>query len=245
MSFYLEKISDLVQFEARVIQDTFQNSTNKGTGFEIIIRTFISRYSESNFIITHGEIIDTFKHQSGQIDLAILQDSHPKGYNDGRPNILFYDLLLALGEIKMYLNATEMAKVVRNSNELSEFKRHPENNNMEINKYYDASNGQDKSPPYFLISLNTDIAHKTIVSKIEKSNITLMLSLTSQTGKGIVCLGKTHRSIDSINFLDSIGKRIQDYIWESENPLIAFIWAVNSFKVPMINLTNMIPNYYE
>ena len=93
MSTYFKRLSEKVQIETLMVRDSFKNSTNKGNGFEVIIRNFISTYMPTNCRVTHGEIIDTWGNDDlGQVDIAVVSDFHPNGIGDGRPNLIFYDL---------------------------------------------------------------------------------------------------------------------------------------------------------
>ncbi len=106
----------IVKAETTLIRTTFNNNTNKGNGFEVVIRNLIRTYIPLTYNVTQGEIIDTFEKQSGQIDLLITQDFHLRGHFDGRPNLVFYDLLTALGEMKTSLTTAELGTIIQNSN---------------------------------------------------------------------------------------------------------------------------------
>ncbi len=243
-SLYLEKLSEKILAETSLIRSNFKNSTNKGNGFEVVLRNLILAYSPATNLITHGEIIDTYGNQSGQIDIAVVQNFHPRGIEDGRPNIIFYDFILAIGEAKILLDTKELKTTIKNSNSFNFFKRHAENNNLLANDFYNYEN--DKLPPYFLIAHTTKIAYSTIAAKVESSNISLIVALNhSKTNKGIIALGNTHRNEEVITFLDNFGIKVQDFIWESSNPILSLICALNKFGVPYNNLTNMSTYYFE
>lgn len=244
LKLYLEKLSDKVLAETSVIRSSFRNTTNKGSGFEVVIRNLITAYTPATNIITHGEIIDTNGNQSGQVDIAIVQNFHPRGFEDGRPNIIFYDLITAIGEAKTFLDTTQLNTTIINSLSFDTFKRHADNNNMLSEEFYGDDN--DKLPPYFLIALSTNIAYKTIATNIENSNISLLIALEhNTTQKGIVALGKSHRNAEVIAFIDKICDRKDDFIWETNNPILSLIWGLNKFSVPYTNLTNVTPFYLE
>ncbi|HEX8332488.1 MAG TPA: DUF6602 domain-containing protein [Segetibacter sp.] len=242
LKLFLDKLSSQVYAETSVIKASFENSTNKGSGFEIVIRNLLLNYSQGTNLITHGEIIDSFGNKSGQVDVAIAQNSHPRGYNDGRPNIVLYDLVTAIGEVKMSLNTAHLDSTIKNSNDVSTFKRHGDNNNILSNIYY----GDDqKPPPYYLIAYSSNIAYKTLADNIENSKITLAICLKHETSeKGVIVLGKTHSSSDIITLCNNLGKKLEDNLWEVDNPVLALIWALYEFNVPMQNLTPMIPCYF-
>lgn len=244
LNLYLKELSNKIKAESNVIRTTFNNGTNKGNGFETVIRNLISTYIPSTFNVTQGEIIDTFGNHSGQVDLLIVQDFHLKGYTDGRPNLIFYDLLTGVGEMKTSLTTKELKSTVINSNKLSEFKRHPENNNMLSGEFYEDK--KDKAPPFFLIALTSNVAIKTLESQIKGTLISMIIILNHpKTNNGLVVIGDTHKNTDVINAMNKFGEQIVPNVWQSDNPIIALIWGLNRFHVPFMNLTNMTTEYFK
>jgi|GEM_PF-3342944 len=240
LKLFLEKLSHNLQAETTLIRNSFKNTTNQGSGFETVLRNLISAYIPSTNIVTHGEIIDTFGNQSGQVDIAIAHESHPKGYKDGRPNLLFYDLIIAIGEAKVLLNTEQLGLALKSAKAIGNFKRHSENNNMLSGEFYGSTDTLQKAPPYFLIALSCNVSLNTIISKIAKSNISLVIVLEHNTSKnGYIVLGETHRNAETIATLNTFGNKKEDYLWETNNPVLGLIWALNNFGVPYIGLTNM------
>ncbi len=245
LTLYLKELSEQLIAETKLIRATFNNNTNKGNGFEVVIRNLITTYIPSTCNVTQGEIIDTFDNQSGQTDLLIVQNFHLRGHIDGRPNLVFYDLLTGLGEMKTNLTTKELGTTIFNSNEITKFKRHPDNNNMLISDFY-GSNEEQKPPPFFLVALNSDIALKTLASEINKSSISMTIILEHTTLKsGLIILGNTHNNQEVEDSMNNFGNKINHNIWETNNPILALIWGLNKFQVPFMNLTNMTPYYFK
>ena len=109
---YLETISESVLAQTKMIRASFTNSSNKGHGFEIIIRDLLDEYTANSNFVNHGEIIDSFGSKTGQIDFAILENLHPSGSTDGRPRILLFDAVHAVGECKLLLNTGELDLII-------------------------------------------------------------------------------------------------------------------------------------
>lgn len=245
LSLYLQKISEQVKAETAIIRTTFKNNTNKGTGFEIVIRNLISIYLPSTLTITQGEIIDTFDTQSGQIDLIIVNNFNMRGHFDGRPNLIFYDLLTGMGEMKVSLTTGELSKIVQSSNILANFKRHPDNNNALSSEFYNGEPEQ-KPPPFFVIAFNSDVSPTTLGIEIKKSLISMIIILTHKKEQyGYIVLGDTHNNTDVNAAMDNFGRKIKSNVWQSDNPVLALIWGLNKFQVPFLNLTNMTPYYLK
>jgi len=243
LSLYLQKLSEQIKAETAIIRSTFKNNTNKGTGFEIVIKNLISIYLPPKYVITHGETIDTFNNQSGQTDFLIVNGFHMRGHIDGRPNLVFYDLLTGLGEMKVTLTTDELSKIIDASNLLRRFQRHPDNNNMLSNDFY--SDAQ-KQPPFFVIAFNSVVAPATLESRLRNTLISMLIVLSqNNTETGYIALGDTHNTIEVQNAMNVFGTRTTTNVWKSENPILGLIWGLNEFQVPFLDLTNMTPYYLK
>ncbi|MDX1942046.1 MAG: DUF6602 domain-containing protein [Saprospiraceae bacterium] len=243
LSLYLEKLSEQIKAETAIIRSTFKNNTNKGTGFEIVIRNLISMYLPSRFVVTHGEMIDTFDKHSGQTDLLVVNQFHMRGHIDGRPNLVFYDLVTGLGEMKVYLNTDELRKIVDASNLLRGFQRHPDNNNMLLNNFYP---DVQKPPPFFVIAFSSAVSPATLESDLRNTLISMLIVLSQDgTERGYIALGDTHNNIEVQNAMNNFGSRITSNVWKSSNPILGLIWGLNEFQVPFSDVTNMTPYYLK
>ena len=246
LKLYLQELSEQVKAETKLIRATFKNNTNKGNGFETVIRNLISNYLPSMYNVTQGETIDTFDTHSGQTDLLIVQDFHWRGHRDGRPNLIFYDLLTAIGEMKTFLTTAELKNTIANSNLLNKFKRHPDNNNMLSSDFYDQDNRDQKPPPFFLTALCSNIALDTLTTEIKASLISMIVILEHTTEKsGLIILGDTHNNKEVIDILNILGTQVRANAWITDNPILGLIWGLNKFQVPFINLTNMATYYFK
>ncbi len=244
LKLYLKQLSEQLKAETKLIRATFKNNTNKGNGFETIIRNLISIYIPSIYNVTQGELIDTFSTHSGQIDLLIVQDFHIRGYQDGRPNLVFYDLVTGIGEMKTSLTTKDLQSSIAIANSLSKFKYHPENNNILQGEFHNLE-GEQKPPPFFLIALNSDISIDTLEKKIKDSSITMIIILEHlATKNGLIVLGETHSNQEVVDTMNSLGTQIKSNVWKTDNPILGLIWGLNKFQVPFINLTNMTTYYF-
>jgi hypothetical protein len=243
---YLNAISKGIEAETAIIRSSFENSSNKGSGFEIIIRNIISIYTSMNSFVTHGEIIDTFNNRSSQVDFAVVDTLHPKGYKDGRPNIIIYDCVKSIGECKMNLTTGEFDQINSSiEKKIKPFKRNIANINITGGEFYGQTDFPEKKlPPYFVVAYESNIKYETLINKTNFSKVSLTICLKHKTtNKGLIILGKTHINEDVINILDFIGERKNEYLWECDNSLLGLIWAINRFEVNSIPLTNLFPYY--
>jgi hypothetical protein len=246
LKLYLQELSEQIKAETKLIRATFNNNTNKGNGFETVIRNLISTYLPSMYNVTQGETIDTFDTHSGQTDLLIVQDFHWRGHSDGRPNLIFYDLLTGIGEMKTSLTTDQLQTTIANSNLLNKFQRHQDNNNLLSGDFYDLDKSHQKPPPFFLTALTSNIALDTLATEIKTSLISMIVVLEHSTeNNGLIILGDTHGNQEVVDTLNIFGTQVRPNIWTSDNPILGLIWGLNKFQVPFINLTNMTTYYFK
>lgn len=168
-----------------------------------------------------------------------------RGHVDGRPNLVFYDHLTGLGEMKVSLTTEELEKIVAASNLLANFKRHPDNNNANLNDFYTKEDEQ-KPPPFFVVAFNSIVAPKTLETEIKQSLISLIVILSHKNmPHGYIVLGDTHNNPTVVSALDNFGTRINSNVWQSDNPILGLIWAINEFQIPYANFTNMTSYYLQ
>ena len=119
LSKYLELQSGSLRLESESIRYAFRNTTNKGSGFEKVLRDRIATFCPPHWRTTHGEIIDSYGQQTGQVDLAVVNSLHPRGNNDGRPETIMFDATVAVGEAKLSLTTTECDTAREIANKIS------------------------------------------------------------------------------------------------------------------------------
>ena len=242
---YLETISESVLAQTKMIRASFTNSSNKGHGFEIIIRDLLDEYIANSNFVNHGEIIDSFGSKTGQIDFAILENLHPSGSTDGRPRILLFDAVHAVGECKLLLNTGELDLIINANQNFRKLKISKDNNNRTTNEFTNKSD--ELSPPYFVVGNDCNVRYERLESELDKGNISFMIALNhTTTNTGLIYLGAEYRKDSTIRFCEEIGtKKVGNYLYETKNPVVPLIWAVNKFQIPMISLTNTFHSYLQ
>lgn len=121
---FLQHIENQMQQSLTETRLKFQNSTNKGSGLEKVLRDFLRDYLPRNKSVGHGEIIDSFNHRSPQVDVAIVFDDHPYTFKqDDTPSIFLIEGIGAIGEVKTVLTSDELRKTIKNSQKIKKLKR--------------------------------------------------------------------------------------------------------------------------
>lgn len=98
----MDKLTQLLEIEAKNISDSWQKASieGKGTPQEIadrregVIRSFFEKYFPFPYRVTKGQIVDSYGNSSQSIDCVILNPIHPYTY-DKQNNC--YSVLLADG----------------------------------------------------------------------------------------------------------------------------------------------------
>ena len=72
----LEKLESEMRHKFEVVRSKFENSGNKGTNTEAILREFLRSYLPRRYGVGHGEIVDSLGGRSAQTDIVIVTDEH-------------------------------------------------------------------------------------------------------------------------------------------------------------------------
>lgn len=239
---YLQLQSGALRQESESLRLAFKNSTNKGSGFEVILRNRIRTFIPPHWNALHGELVDSFGTETGQLDLAVVNGLHPRGPNDGRPEPIMFDGTVAVGEIKMKLTTEQCDKSLEISKVIRECKLHDENNNVLSDDIY----ARLKSPPFFLLALDSDVALNTLEEKLNNDLFYCVIVFSAKENKSAVAISDTPVSSKAIEFLKNIGELAEgtNRVFLIENPLLALSWLLATYAVPMAELTPIVPMYF-
>jgi hypothetical protein len=242
LSRYLELQSTSLRNDSESIRIAFKNSTNKGSSFERILRDRIATFSPPDWRATHGEILDSHGVRTGQVDIAVVNTLHPKGYGDGRPEIIMFDAVVAVGEAKLSLTTSECDNALAVAQKVASCKLHDDNNNVLSNGTYDKL----PSPPFFLLALRSNVALPTLEAKLCNDLFQCAIVFSQQEQSSAVAVSDTEISSIATDFLAKIGTLADgtERVYLVENPLLVLSWMFARFSVPMLNLTPVIPMYY-
>lgn len=242
LSEYLKLRSAALRLESESIRQIFQNSTNKGSGFEDILREQISTFLPPHWRVTHGEIVDSVGNQTGQIDIAIVNELHPRGYTNNRPEIVMYDATVAIGEAKLLLTTKELDSAYKIAQQISKLALHQDNNNPLSSEIRDTLT----FPPFLLIALRSNVSSAALAERLCNDIFQCVIIFDDLKGKSMAAVSDTVASQEAIKFLSSIGQAANgtQRVFTIDNPLLALSWLVTTYSVPMLALTPVIPMYY-
>ncbi|MBY5353204.1 hypothetical protein HFO94_06565 [Rhizobium leguminosarum] len=106
--------------ELEVIRAVTTHAGNKGNKAEQALRTFLNDHLPRSIEVGHGEAIDKHGNEAGdkrggdhQIDVLIINDSHPRFGKVEEPNTYFIEGILAGGEVKASLQIGQMEAIFK------------------------------------------------------------------------------------------------------------------------------------
>jgi len=92
---------------------SFSHKGNKGSVAEQALRLALAEYLPSRLQIGHGEIIDGRGRSTGQIDVVIAEEDHPKLLAPDGIGAFLLDGVVAVGEVKAVLTLTNLRDTVK------------------------------------------------------------------------------------------------------------------------------------
>jgi hypothetical protein len=117
---YFSGMEDKLLAELKVIRAVTTHAVNKGNKTEQALRTFLNDHLPRSIEVGHGEAIDNHGNYAGdkqggdhQIDLLIIDNSHPRFGKIEEPNTYFIEGILAGGEVKTSLQMGQMEAVFK------------------------------------------------------------------------------------------------------------------------------------
>jgi hypothetical protein len=167
----LEKLESEMRHKFEVVRSKFENSGNKGTNTEAILREFLRSYLPRRYGVGHGEIVDSLGGRSAQTDIVIVTDEHPFTFTADQPGLFFMEGVFTVGEVKSILTSQELEKTVANALKFRELKCAPRGMTIllkSMNESYDER--FVGNPPYFLFAFESQITRETIVKRLVAQN---------------------------------------------------------------------------
>jgi len=102
--------ADLAAIRAR-----FEQSGNKGSSVEEVMRSFLRDYLPRRLEVGHGEVIDTFGQRSRQTDVVLATEDHPYTFKPESPGLFFVEGVAAAAEVKSVLTSGELDGALQNA----------------------------------------------------------------------------------------------------------------------------------
>lgn len=95
--------------QLELARGSMKHSTAKGDQLEIATRSWLRTVLPKGLWVGHGEIIDTHGNRSGQHDVIIAFDGHPRFFPEETPQPFFLEGVAAVLEVKTNLTKSEVA----------------------------------------------------------------------------------------------------------------------------------------
>ena len=174
----ISKVENQMREALAEVRETFQHSGNKGTSNENIFSEFVRSYLPRRLEIGNGEIIDSKKNRSGQVDIVIVNEDHPFTFAPNKPGLFFIEGISAIGEVKTTLTTQELQNTLNNSIKYKKLQMTHSSgevihsNESDLKRYYE-------HPPFFLFAYESQISLETIKQKIEEFLTENYLTLTN------------------------------------------------------------------
>jgi hypothetical protein len=242
LSQYLQLQSASLRLESEAIRRKFKNTTNKGSGFESLIRNQIDIFSPSYWRATQGEIIDSYGIRTGQIDIAVVSSSHPRGKDDGEPEIIMYDAIVAVGEAKLHLTTEQCESARKIVDKLCQCNLHADNNNELSEENYD----KIRRPPFFLCAYESNVALSTLEATLCNDIFHCAIIFAHDEKSSAVAISDSVVAEFATKFLSKVGTLAPgtQRVFLVDNPLLVLSWMLTTFSVPMMPLTPILPMYF-
>ncbi len=144
---------------------TFSHQGNKGEQVEAAFRAFLQQYLPRRLSVGHGEVVDKCGARSSQTDVVIANEDHPFTFTPEEPGIFFIEGVCAGGEVKSVLTSQQLESTIENSRKWKRLLMKPgkgtmiHTNDADLNRFY-------KSPPYFLVAMESQLTLETVHEKL-------------------------------------------------------------------------------
>lgn len=114
--------ADIIHAESKLIADIINHPTRIGTAREVLIKGILSRVLPSAYEIGSGQIVDSERNISKQIDIIIARRDFPAlRFSDGTAQYLVESVLATI-EIKSQLTKDTMFEALENCRSVGELK---------------------------------------------------------------------------------------------------------------------------
>jgi hypothetical protein len=175
-------IEDGLRAELEKVRATFAHAGNKGTVVEKEFRRFIVDHTAHNLDVGEGEVIDSFGNFAGaiggpgQIDVIIIDGSHPRTFARDQPGIFFIEGVVGAGEIKSVLTSTDLGTAIAKSRSFKELTPVIGKCDMTVTCPSDLARFVNKRP-YFLFAFESQLTLDTIAREIiNYCTVTLLIN---------------------------------------------------------------------
>lgn len=161
----LHVLEQQMQLELARVRQALDHGGNKGSSLESTLRNFLRSYLPASNKVGHGEAIDSFGSQSGQLDVIISNIHHPPMNLQEQPSPHFIEGVSAAGEVKACLRHSDIDSIFQSCVRFKNLKPHHQlgsevrSNPEDIERFVE-------SRPYFVFGFDSEIRLSTLKQKM-------------------------------------------------------------------------------
>ncbi len=148
----------------------YEHMGNRGVSVEGAFRDFLSKHLARYLPVGTGEVIDSYGHRSGQVDVVISDDSQPFVSPLNDPGLFLVEGVVCAGEVKSRLTTKELRRAIRAGAKFKALQnRHNQGDQIFTNpadrmRYYDC-------PPFFVLAMESDVNIGTLLTKLHNAGV--------------------------------------------------------------------------
>jgi len=232
------------------LRATYAQTTDKGDIAEEVFRAFLRKYLPRRLEVGQGEVIDTGEQRSGQTDIVIVSEDHPRTFTQDLPGLFLVEGVCGAGEAKVTLTSDGLDRAIDSSLCFKRLESKPGTNTIastnksDVNRFY-------KYPPYFLIAFESQLKLDTVLAKIAKfakskgfhpNDVNKILDAVFVIDRGwAINLGDGKGSLYSLN---SEGKRGGGWVaFHSDAVLFDFLGWLSAVMPRVLRFGPILPLY--
>ncbi|MBY3195165.1 DUF6602 domain-containing protein [Rhizobium laguerreae] len=169
---YFSGMEAKLRAELDAIRAVTTHAGNKGNKAEQALRTFLNDHLPRSIEVGHGEAIDKHGNAAGdarggdhQIDVLIINDSHPRFGKVEEPNTYFIEGILAGGEVKASLQMGQMEAIFKQAVAFKKLNTFLNNGDLTCSNDTDIERFLTRRP-YFLFAYESAVKPEALVKRV-------------------------------------------------------------------------------
>lgn len=169
---YFSGMEAKLRAELDAIRAITTHAGNKGNKAEQALRTFLNDHLPRSIEVGHGEAIDKHGNEAGdkrggdhQIDVLIINDSHPRFGKVEEPNTYFIEGILAGGEVKASLQMGQMEAIFKQAVAFKKLNTTLAKGDLTCSNEADIERFLNRRP-YFLFVYEASVKPKALIERV-------------------------------------------------------------------------------
>ena len=246
---YFSSMEAKLRAELELIRSVTTHAGNKGNKAEQAFRTFLSDHLPRSIEVGHGEAIDKRGNDAGdkrggdhQIDVLIINDSHPRFGKVEEPNTYFIEGILAGGEVKATLQMGQMEAVFKQAVAFKKLNTILAKGDLTLSNDTDIERFVSRRP-YFLFAYESAVKPEALIKRVLELEHDIGVGATEHLD-AIFMLG--HGSIfnvgdgkSSFMMLQPDGKPMTGWGFKGTDSLMPLIGWLSAVMLNIVHLSSI------